>query len=82
MRPMIGSLVILVFGVCAHVPGASDLAADLQALQREPHSLDGPRTYDGPPLTLAGAVDEALARNPALIALRKQLDAARHRPGQ
>ena len=86
MRRMIGSLVILlfglVFGVFIHVLGASGPPVDFQAVQYELHRLDGPRTYDGPPLTLAGAVDEALAKNPGLIALRKQFDAARHRPGQ
>ena len=40
------------------------------------------RVYDGPPLTLRGAVDEALQRNPSLIVLRAQFEAARHRPAQ
>lgn len=40
------------------------------------------RLYEGPPLTLRAAVDEALQRNPALIALRAQFEAARHRPAQ
>lgn len=40
------------------------------------------RVYDGPPLTLKAAVDEALQRNPALIVLRAQFEAARHRPAQ
>ena len=40
------------------------------------------RVYDGPPLTLRAAVDEALQRNPALIVLRAQFEAARHRPAQ
>lgn len=38
--------------------------------------------HEGPPLTLAGALDEALNRNPTLIALRKQFEAARQRPAQ
>lgn len=40
------------------------------------------RVYEGPPLPLRAAVDEALQRNPALIALRAQFEAARHRPAQ
>jgi outer membrane protein, heavy metal efflux system len=35
-----------------------------------------------PPLTLAAALDEALARNPELIALQKQFEVARRRPVQ
>ncbi|MBA3886285.1 MAG: TolC family protein [Acidobacteria bacterium] len=37
---------------------------------------------DGPPLTLQAALDEALSRNPELIALRARLEADRQRPGQ
>lgn len=40
------------------------------------------RAAEGPPLTLQAALDEALARNPELIALRRQFEAARHRPAQ
>jgi outer membrane protein, heavy metal efflux system len=35
-----------------------------------------------PPLTLQAALDEALARNPELVALRARLEADRRRPGQ
>src|SRR6266571_1830344 len=34
------------------------------------------------PLTLAAAVEEAMARNPELVALRQQIDVARQRPVQ
>ena len=40
------------------------------------------RSYAGLPLTLRGAVDDALARNPMLIAARKQFDAARQKPAK
>lgn len=40
------------------------------------------RSYDGPPLTLDAALEEAVERHPTLIALRRQFDAARHRPAQ
>ena len=38
--------------------------------------------YEGPRLTLRGAIDEALAHNPMLIAARSQFEAARQRPAQ
>ena len=60
----------------------ANAAIGLQAAQRELQSLDGPRTYDGAPLTLQGAVEEALAKNPELVALRKQFEAVRLRPSQ
>lgn len=50
--------------------------------QEAPPARHVPDAAAGPPLTLDGALDEALSRNPELIALRKQLDAARHRPEQ
>ena len=40
------------------------------------------RVYEGPPLSLQQAIDEALGHNPALVALRKQFDATRQRPAQ
>jgi outer membrane protein TolC len=40
------------------------------------------RVYDGPGLTLREALDEALAKNPTLIAARKQFEAAQQRPAQ
>lgn len=42
-----------------------------------PAAAQGP-----PPLTLQAALDEALSRNPELIALRARLEADRQRPGQ
>jgi outer membrane protein, heavy metal efflux system len=36
--------------------------------------------YDGPPLTLRAAIDEALTSNPTLVVLRRESDAARQRP--
>ena len=38
--------------------------------------------YDGPTLTLQSTLDEALAKNPDMVALRKQFEAARLRPAQ
>ncbi|MBI4486449.1 MAG: TolC family protein [Acidobacteria bacterium] len=57
-------------------------AAPLQQLQGLLHSFDERRSYEGPPLTLDGALDEALEKNPTLIALRRQFEVARLRPAQ
>jgi outer membrane protein TolC len=43
---------------------------------------DGARHYEGSPLALKDAVDEALAKNPELLALRAQLPVVRARPAQ
>jgi outer membrane protein, heavy metal efflux system len=42
----------------------------------------GPAFAQAPPLPLQAALDEALARNPELILLHRQFDAARERPAQ
>lgn len=56
--------------------------APLAQLQQQLHAFEQRRPSEGPPLTLDAALDEALARNPMLIALRKQFEAARLRPEQ
>lgn len=71
------SAVLLSFFVAAVMGGECVLSA-----QRELHSLQGPRTYEGPPLTLPSAIEEALAKNPDLIALRQQINVVRQRPAQ
>ena len=54
------------------------------ATAQSPEHLHGgtTRIYAGPPLTLSAALDEALQRNPELIALRGQFEAAQLRPAQ
>src|SRR5207244_13508564 len=54
----------------------------VEPLQRDFQTLSAPRMYDGPPLTLAGAIEEALAKNPELLAVRQQIEVARQRPAQ
>jgi cobalt-zinc-cadmium efflux system outer membrane protein len=54
----------------------------VEALQYEIGSLSTPRVYEGPPLTLAGATNEALTKNPDLVALRQQIQVMRQRPAQ
>lgn len=61
------------------------IPVDRVAMAQAPDHLQGPvvrRDYAGAPLSLNGALDEALAHNPTLIALRKQFEAARLRPAQ
>lgn len=58
---------------------APRLPGDVQQLL---HRFEQRRLYEGPPLTLQAALAEALERNPDLIALRREFDAARHRPAQ
>ena len=71
---------LLIFGALL-VSGATDGNAMAQVIDRL-HDPVVRRVYDGPPLSLKGAVDEALERNPTLIALRRQFEAAGHRPEQ
>jgi outer membrane protein TolC len=61
---------------------ADTASAPPASLQDQLHTFGQRRSHEGPPLTLAAALDEALAKNPTLIALRKQFEAARLRPAQ
>jgi outer membrane protein TolC len=57
-------------------------AQDPSAVQPPPALALPQRTAQGSPLTLDAALSEALAKNPELIALRRQFEAARERPAQ
>jgi outer membrane protein, heavy metal efflux system len=46
------------------------------------HVLSSPTPADAPPLTLDAAIAAALANNPTLVALRRELDVVRQRPAQ
>jgi len=46
------------------------------------HAIEQRAKGEGPPLTLEAALNEALEKNPELIALRQEFEAARQRPGQ
>src|SRR2546428_12619311 len=46
------------------------------------HQERAPAVVSGPPLSLKAGVNEALEKNPELVALRAQLGVARQRPGQ
>lgn len=61
---------------------AESRTSTFDQLKEQMHTFEQRRPYEGPPLTLESALEDALARNPELIALRKQFEAARHRPGQ
>ncbi|MPY89542.1 MAG: hypothetical protein GEU99_16645 [Luteitalea sp.] len=77
-------LFVFVVGLSAWAsPAEADEAVmELTALRAQLRALEGPPAYEGPPLTLDTALDEALARNPELIALRREFDVARQRPQQ
>src|SRR5437763_17025367 len=59
----VGALVLFSLGVAARTARA-----------QASHDADEPRTYSGPPLSLAAALREAQDRNPELIALRRQFE--------
>jgi cobalt-zinc-cadmium efflux system outer membrane protein len=63
--------------VDAQATGASVVPQDAAAQHAEER-----KQYDGPPLSMPAALDEALARNPELLALRAQLPLVRTRPAQ
>ena len=63
-------------GIALIAPAAEAAqSADAQHPQEHP-------VYEGPPLSLKAALNEALDKNPELVALRTQLDVTRERPGQ
>ena len=70
--------------VCLSCTALLALTAEAPALAQSPEHLHGitQRVYDGPPLSLRSALDDALTRNPSLVVLRRQYDAARQRPAQ
>lgn len=50
--------------------------------QEQPAPFERRPVYEGTPLSLDTALDEALRANPTLVALKRQFEAARHRPDQ
>jgi outer membrane protein TolC len=76
-------VLLVVMSVAGPVQAESGRAtAALRQLQDQLQGFEQRRSYEGPPLTLDAALDEALAKNPTLIALQKQFEAARVRPAQ
>jgi len=78
-RPAAFSLFVVSTVLIGIVSAAS---SGVEPLQRDFQTSSAPRLYDGPPLTLAGAIEEALAKNPELLAVRQQTEVARQRPAQ
>ncbi len=71
------------FMIAAVAIGASDpQSAAGQATSAAPGQHVALTRYEGPALTLRAALDEALAKNPELVALRAQLGVTRERPAQ
>lgn len=64
------------------VLGLAPSTAEPGQLEEHLHAVEQRAKGEGPPLTLAAALNEALERNPELVALRQEFEAARQRPGQ
>ncbi|MCR4340633.1 MAG: TolC family protein [Gemmatimonadaceae bacterium] len=65
----------------AQPSAAASAASPLSVVRDQLGSFRRP-VYQGPPFSLESALDEALKRNPTLLALRAQFEAARQRPAQ
>ncbi len=75
-------MLALAIGALGVVPfGESAVAAQAPSPGAAPHAQEY-RHYEGPPVTLEGLLEEAAAKNPDLLALRKQIEVARQRPAQ
>ena len=70
----------VVVGFLFPASGESQQTPPAQA-EEHLHAFEG-RTYTGPVFTLEAALDEALAKNATLIALRSQFEVVRQRPAQ
>ncbi len=80
-RSLFRSLVCASCVVARSLHLAAQAGATSPALAQLP-PLERPAPYAGPPLTLSDAIEEALQRNPALIALRREFGAVRQRSAQ
>lgn len=78
---VLGASAAPVVPVAARSPDLAPPAASA-GRQDELAGFQHPPVYQGPPLSLREALDEALRANPTLIALKRQFEAARHRPDQ
>jgi outer membrane protein, heavy metal efflux system len=61
--------------------GTSNLAGQVSSSGGAQHPQQY-RHYEGPPVSLADLLREAIEKNPDLKALRQQIDVARHRPAE
>jgi len=83
MRRLRAFCSIVLFAIAAtQILSMTASASGAETAQGDVHNLTAPRNYEGPPLSLANAIEEALNKNPDLMALRQQVDIARHRPTQ
>jgi outer membrane protein TolC len=80
MRKQFSGFLILVFGVFGY--GSADAMPQQPASQIDHLQHPAGSAADAPPVTLSAAIDEALANNPTLVALRREFDVARQRPAQ
>ena len=75
-------LVVFTLGGWGTAAADSGSGTPVAGARQQPAVVDHDREDAGPPLTLDAALTEALEKNPELIALRRQFDAARQRPAQ
>src|SRR5258706_1789638 len=80
MRKQICRLLILGFAVVGY--SSADAMPQRPAPQVDHVQHPAGSAADAPPLALIDAIDEALANNPTLIALRREFDVVRQRPAQ
>src|SRR5216684_2028310 len=69
----------VLWGFVVTVAMSSGIAAPADAQEQHVQEY---RRYDGPPVSLTDLLREAAAKNPELIALRRQIEVARQRPAQ
>ena len=80
MRKQNSRLLILGFVVLGYA--SADAMPQQPASQVDHLQHPAGSAADAPPLTLNAAIDEALANNPTLVALRREFDVVRQRPAQ
>ena len=81
-RNLLVGLQLLVCLVTSRAVATAQTTSAAIGGQQHEHPAGSPVAVEGPPLTLHGAVDEALRSNPRLLQLRAQFEAARLRPAQ
>src|SRR5438128_1054363 len=83
MRTRLVAWCLLVSGIFVTRTAAGQEHASSLAAQQKPPGIAHAEVHPaGPPVTLADVVQEALQKNPELIALRRQTEAVRARSGQ
>ena len=80
MRKQLSRFLILVFVFRGYASADAMPQQPAPQVDHAPHPTGS--AADAPSLALSAAIDEALANNPTLVALRREFDVARQRPAQ